>query len=114
MEKEIAGNAKFQELIKSKYNIQIINIKSDEGKKIAALYDVKAIPTIVNYNQTNLVIKKIKEFGSINNLSSFLNLNVSANTKISNLNFNVCGDGILDIDTGEVCDDSNRAAQGSP
>jgi len=105
MEKEIAKNEKFQELLKSKYNIQIINIKTDEGKKIAALYKVKAVPTIVNYDQTSLVIKKSKGFGSINKLSSFLNLNRNAKTNIGDFSLSVCGDGVLD--EGEACDDGN-------
>ncbi len=96
MEKEIVQNEKFQELIKSKYNIQIVNIKTDEGKKIAALYKVQAVPTIVNYDQTSLVIKKRKGFGSINKLSSFLNLNRYGNTNIGNFVLSVCGDGVLD------------------
>jgi cysteine-rich repeat protein len=105
MEKEIAKNEKFQELLKSKYNIQIINIKTDEGKKIAAFYKVKAVPTIVNYDQTSLVIKKSKGFGSINKLSSFLNLNRNAKTNIGDFSLSVCGDGVLD--EGEACDDGN-------
>ncbi|MDC0118012.1 DUF4215 domain-containing protein [bacterium] len=105
MEKEIAKNEKFQELLKSKYNIQIINIKTDEGKKIAALYKVKAVPTIVNYDQTSLVIKKSKGFGSINKLSSFLNLNRNAKINIGDFSLSVCGDGVLD--EGEACDDGN-------
>ena len=105
MEKEIVQNEKFQELIKSKYNIQIVNIKTDEGKKIAALYKVQAVPTIVNYDQTSLVIKKRKGFGSINKLSSFLNLNRYGNTNIGNFVLSVCGDGV--IDAGESCDDGN-------
>ena len=96
MEKEIVQNEKFQELIKSKYNIQIVNIKTDAGKKIAALYKVQAVPTIVNYDQTSLVIKKRKGFGSINKLSSFLNLNRYAKTNIGNFVLSVCGDGVLD------------------
>ena len=105
MEKEIVQNEKFQELIKSKYNIQIVNIKTDEGKKIAAIYKVQAVPTIVNYDQTSLVIKKRKGFGSINKLSSFLNLNRYAKTNIGNFVLSVCGDGVLDA--GESCDDGN-------
>jgi len=105
MEKEIVQNEKFQELIKSKYNIQIVNIKTDEGKKIAALYKIQAVPTIVNYDQTSLVIKKRKGFGSINKLSSFLNLNRHAKTNIGNFSLSVCGDGVLDA--GESCDDGN-------
>ena len=105
MEKEIAQNEKFQELIKSKYNIHIVNIKTDEGQKIAALYKVKAVPTIINYDQTSLVIKKSKGFGSINKLSSFLNLNRYAKTNIGNFSSSVCGDGILE--GNEVCDDGN-------
>jgi cysteine-rich repeat protein len=105
MEKEIVQNEKFQELIKANYNIQIVNIKTDEGKKIAALYKVQAVPTIVNYDQTSLVIKKRKGFGSINKLSSFLNLNRYAKTNIGNFVLSVCGDGVLDA--GEACDDGN-------
>jgi len=105
MEKEIVQNEKFQELIKSKYNIQIVNIKTDAGKKIAALYKIQAVPTIVNYDQTSLVIKKRKGFGSINKLSSFLNLNRHAKTNIGNFSLSVCGDGVLDA--GESCDDGN-------
>ena len=105
MEKEIVQNEKFQELIKANYNIQIVNVKSDEGKKIAALYKVQAVPTIVNYDQTSLVIKKRKGFGSINKLSSFLNLNRYAKTNIDNFVLSVCGDGVLDA--GEACDDGN-------
>ena len=107
MEKEIVQNEKFQELIKSKYNIQIVNIKTDEGKKIAALYKIQAVPTIVNYDQTSLVIKKRKGFGSINKLSSFLNLNRHAKTNIGNFSLSVCGDGVLDAGAGESCDDGN-------
>ena len=105
MEKEIAQNEKFQELIKANYNIQIVNIKTDEGKKIAALYKVKAVPTIVNYDQTSLVIKKRKGFGSINKFSTFLNLNKYTKTNISDFSLSICGDGVLDA--GEVCDDGN-------
>ena len=105
MEKEIVQNEKFQELFKANYNIQIVNIKTDEGKKIAALYKVQAVPTIVNYDQTSLVIKKRKGFGSINKLSSFLNLNRYAKTNIGNFVLSDCGDGILDA--GEACDDGN-------
>ncbi|MDG1037730.1 MAG: DUF4215 domain-containing protein [Polaribacter sp.] len=105
MEKEIAQNEKFQELIKANYNIQIVNIKTDEGKKIAALYKVKAVPTIVNYDQTSLVIKKRKGFGSINKFSTFLNLNKYTKTNISDFSLSICGDGV--IDAGEVCDDGN-------
>ena len=105
MEKEIAKNEKFQELIKSNYNIQIVNIKTGEGKKIAALYNIRAVPTIINYDQTSLVITKSKGFGSINKLSSFLNLNMYTNAKIGDLNLGVCGDGVLD--EGEACDDGN-------
>ncbi len=107
MEKEIVQNEKFQELIKSKYNIQIVNIKTDAGKKIAALYKIQAVPTIVNYDQTSLVIKKRKGFGSINKLSSFLNLNRHAKTNIGNFSLSVCGDGVLDAGAGESCDDGN-------
>ena len=105
MEKEIVQNEKFQELIKANYNIQIVNIKTDDGKKIAALYKVQAVPTIVSYDQTSLVIKKRKGFGSINKLSSFLNLNRYAKTNIGNFVLSVCGDGVLDA--GEACDDGN-------
>jgi len=65
------------------------------------------VPTIVNYDQTSLVIKKRKGFGSINKLSSFLNLNRHAKTNIGNFSLSVCGDGVLDAGAGESCDDGN-------
>ncbi len=106
MEKEIQNNIEFQQLLTQNYNVLLVNLNTPEGTKIASLYSVKAVPTIVKYNQINYEINYQKGFGNLNVLTQFIKLTkpVSIKNKTENI-LATCGDGTLDA--GEQCDDGN-------
>lgn len=107
MEKLISKDSNLQQKTKEKYNVFIIDISSVEGNKVAQLYNVKAVPTIIKYNNELQSYSTLNGFGSI---AKFLNfLGIKMNHKIdATLNKNVtsvCGNG--NIEPGEQCDDAN-------
>lgn len=106
MKTSIEKDVAFQTLIKQNYNVNLVNIQSIQGKEIAALYKISAVPAILICASNSYDIKQLKGFGSINRLSTFLNLNYkSAGQNHVTQGMSVCGDGI--VQNPEQCDDGN-------
>lgn len=103
----LSQNDAFQNEIKENFNVSVLDISSEEGKKMAQLYSVKAVPTVVKYQSNLEGFTTLNGFGSTARLSKFLGLNLN-NESTSNLNrdiASICGNAI--IETGEQCDDGN-------
>jgi cysteine-rich repeat protein len=106
MQKEISSDIELQQAIKNKYNVALVDITTTEGKQIANLYVIKAVPTIVTYDSKNFITENIKGFGSTKRIAQLLNLNFKyANTNKNLVLAPVCGNAIKE--SGEGCDDGN-------
>lgn len=110
MEKMINEDMVFQNNIKLNYNITVVNLTTEKGKKIGGLYNVTSVPTIILYDEISMVNKRQNGFGSTSTVLNFLNDSSQTNysNKIHKNSTNllgVCGDGIVDAAAGEQCDD---------
>lgn len=107
MEKLISENIDLQQKTKEKFNVAIVDISSEEGSKIAQLYNVKAVPTIIRYNNKLQASSTLNGFGSTKRFLKFLDLDLNLETaSITNRDIaSICGNGV--IETGEQCDDGN-------
>lgn len=106
MQDQISSDIELQQAIKNKYNVALVDITTTEGKQIANLYVVKAVPTIVTYDSKNFITENIKGFGSTKRIAQLLNLNFKDTNTNKNLALApVCGNAIKE--SGEGCDDGN-------
>ena len=108
MDKTISANADFQQQLTQKYNVQVLDITTPQGRLLADKFNIHAVPTIVNFDNATGESNIIKGFGSIEKLSKKLGLslkNLVEEKKQSENILGVCGDGI--VDAGEQCDDGN-------
>jgi cysteine-rich repeat protein len=112
MDKIISADANFQKQLLEKYNVKLLDIKSEEGRLMADKFNVHAVPTLVNFDNTTGESKIIKGFGGIEKLSNTLGLpftkplSQKKEIYITNKNiFATCGNGI--VEAGESCDDGN-------
>ena len=106
METLIKDNVTFQKQIIENYAIQLVNISTDKGKQIALKYNITGVPTLIKLNPDSINEEKLKGFGSITRVSTFLKLNLAQNspTNLKNI-LATCGDG--NLEAGEQCDDGN-------
>lgn len=107
MGKLIESDVYLQQKTKEKFNVTIVDISTEEGKKIAKLYDVRAVPTIIKYSSELQSFSTLKGFGSNVRFSNFLGLELE-NNSVSDINRGIpplCGNGI--VESGEQCDDGN-------
>ena len=108
MDNKISGDIDFQHQLTQKYNVQVLDITSPQGRLLADKFNIHAVPTIVNFDNATGESNIIKGFISIEKLSKKLGLssknNVEEKKQSENI-LSVCGDGILDA--GEQCDDGN-------
>jgi cysteine-rich repeat protein len=108
MEKQISSNNSFQEQLKNKFNIILVDIEKPEGKEISKLYNITAVPAIIQNDSKSFLVQQSKGFGSLKKLALFLNIDyldpstIKKTTQVTA----ICGNGIVEI--GEQCDDSNN------
>ncbi len=110
MDKVISVDANFQKQLLEKYNVKVLDIKTEEGRLMADKFNVHAVPTLVNFDNATGESKVIKGFEGIEKLSNVLGLTIDKivvpKNEVSNINtFAVCGDGV--VNGGEQCDDGN-------
>ncbi len=119
MDKIISADANFQKKLLEKYNVKVLDIKSEEGRMLADKFNIHAVPTLVNFDNTTGESKVIKGFAGIEKLSNLLELTSKKSlsiikeetlakidiSKASENAFGVCGNGI--VEAGENCDDGN-------
>ncbi|GAB4030113.1 hypothetical protein GCM10028809_22470 [Spirosoma gilvum] len=100
--------------MQSQYDVTWIDIHSPQGRPISQLWQVQTVPTLL-INQKGADLTRIKGFSSLEDLKASL---FEANTSISMVprraatdaqtrRLGYCGDGIIDTDLGETCDDKN-------
>src|SRR6478609_1749873 len=77
MEKSIGNDVNFQQKIKEKFNVTIVDVSTEEGKKMAQFYNVKAVPTIIKYNEELQNFTTLEGYGSNVRFSNFLDLELN-------------------------------------
>ena len=105
MENAIRNNPALQQSIMQRYSVAAVNISTTEGQKIAKLYNVKAVPTIIKYNSQNHETATCKGFGSIARLSEFLSIKSIPSGQRQARETATCGNGVREGE--EQCDDGN-------
>ncbi|WP_395053684.1 DUF4215 domain-containing protein [Flavobacterium sp.] len=109
METSIANDVIFQNQIIKNYNVQFVNISTNEGKTIALKYNITAVPTIIKLNSNSDAIQILKGFGTVSRVAKFLNLEYLNSNFINAKNsLFICGNGI--ISGSETCDDGNTTS----
>jgi cysteine-rich repeat protein len=106
MKESIDKDVDFKEFLNQRYVVTLIDINSKDGSEIAGIYNVRAVPTILKFDETSGTTRVLKRFGSIKRLSGFLKSEIAApvisSDKSQLLN---CGNGI--VERNEKCDDGN-------
>jgi cysteine-rich repeat protein len=106
MKESIDKDVDFKEFLNQRYVVTLIDINSKDGSEIAGIYNVRAVPTILKFDETSGTTRVLKRFGSIKRLSGFLKSEIAApvisSDKSQLLN---CGNGI--VERNEQCDDGN-------
>ncbi len=117
MDKLVAMDISFQEKIAEKFNIQIFDITSSEGRLMADKFNVHVVPSMVNFNIEDGNFAIIKGFSGTQKLLSLLGIEEPEKKIIQPISipiissqagqneFGVCGNGFVEIP--ETCDDGN-------
>ena len=106
MRESLNNDAEFRKYMNQNFVVTLVDIQSKEGSAIAELYNVRAVPTILKYDEASGKTSVLKGFGSIKRLSGFLNSGVApAVTATVKSQLSTCGNG--EIEGDEQCDDGN-------
>jgi cysteine-rich repeat protein len=109
MDQAISKDQPFQESLKNNFNVVLVDIKTVEGKNLAAQYSVKGVPAIIKLDNETNQFTMLKGFNSTTKLAGFLGMTTAPTTANAERNalgtIPVCGNGLTEF--GEQCDDAN-------
>lgn len=110
LEADINTDEQFQDLVKQFFSVTTIDISTEEGRQVAALFHVSGVPTIMRFSDTASKPILLKGYHSSQYIREFLfNDAITNQYEVPSGSLNVCGNG--EIEEGENCDDGNMFAQ---
>lgn len=72
MDNKISGDIDFQHQLMQKYNVQVLDITSPQGRLMADKFNIHAVPSFVNFNNVTGQSSSIKGFAGIEKNKHFI------------------------------------------
>lgn len=112
MDAILKADPAFVKLLTLHFQVQVVDIRTEEGRALADKFNIHSVPTMINYDAGRASQQVIKGFPGINKLAAQLDLDYQVavdkpNTFIAS-NLSACGDGIKE--GAEQCDDGNTVS----